>query len=86
MSNTPQDGSIPQDAATIAQYQKLLAESAEAHADYHAWMDSMDPYTASRSDMIDLMESAPSPVVKGMLWGIFTMRIQMAAVTGRAYE
>lgn len=82
-TNTPEGA---REAAVVADYQRLFAEVTDQHADYHAWMDEIDPFTATRPEMIDLMESAPSDLIKGYLFGIYTMRIQMAAVTGRAYE
>lgn len=72
--------------AAIRRVQRLMAESMAGHPDFHAWMDEVDPYTACRGDLADLMDSAPSDVVRGLLFGIHMMRIQIAAVTGRAYE
>lgn len=66
----------------FAEIQKLR----DSHPDYFAWFEDVDPDTASRSDLTDLMVSAPTEQVKFFLFGKFSMRLMIATVTGREFK
>lgn len=86
MNDKLHDESAQMESGALRRIQTVIADSVAAHPDFHAWMDETDPFTASRTELADLMDSAPTDVVKGMLFGIHMMRIQISMVTGRAYE
>jgi cAMP phosphodiesterase len=54
--------------------------------DYFAYFEDVDPDTCSRSDLYDLMHSAPNERVRFFLLGKYTMRISIASITGREFK
>lgn len=68
--------------ACFSQIQSLR----DTHPEYFAYFEDVDPDVASRADLLDLIASAPTDAVKFFLLGKFTMRMAIAAVTGREFK
>jgi len=45
-----------------------------------------DPFIAPKSDVQRLIDTAPDKWARGLVMGIDMFRVQMEAITGRAYE
>jgi hypothetical protein len=58
----------------------------DTNPDFFAFLDDVDPDTASRSDLVDLMASAPNEKIAFYLFGKYSMRLMMAAITGREFR
>lgn len=64
-----------------------LWESLRAsHPEYFAYLEDVDPDLATRAEMLDLMNSAPTQDILMFVYAKFTTRIQIASITGRAFE
>lgn len=79
---SPQSEAIPE---AVKRLQDKLRASELSHAEFHAWMDSIEPFTSSREEMLDLIEAVPSEFLGGFLLGIYSFRVMMGSVTGRGY-
>lgn len=61
-----------------------IEELRETHPEFFAYFEDVDPDTAPRAELVDLMASAPNAQVKYFLFGHLAARMAMAAATGRA--
>lgn len=79
--------SQPNEAMTegLRRLQDKLKASEVTHAEFHAWMDSIEPFTASREEMLELIDAVPNEFLSGFLLGIYSFRVMMANVSGRGY-
>jgi hypothetical protein len=73
-----------QGPARRAGIEQLKRES-EAHDAWFAQLDLLDVDTCDKHDLLDLLICAPSPFMRGYLYGKITMRVEIAAMTGRAF-
>jgi hypothetical protein len=48
-------------------------------------LEDTDPDTADVHAVLTLLESAPNAFARGMVFGKFTLRMQIAALTGRGF-
>lgn len=55
------------------------------HPDWFELYDDTVPDNAPRADVVELLASAPNDFAKGLMYGKFTMRVELEAVTGRAF-
>ena len=56
------------------------------YPDWHAMYEDVMPDTvATRSEMIELWTTAPTDWAKGVMYGKFTLRLEIAAHTGIAF-
>lgn len=62
-----------------------LRDLSEKFQEWFDEFDLIDPDFCTREELTKLMLGAPTSFVEGMLFGKFTMRIQMAALTGRTF-
>lgn len=90
------DHNLPGDATTAAQpsngmtpglkrLQDKLRACEISQAEFNAWMDSVEPFTCSREEMLELIEAVPNDFLGGFLLGIYSFRVMMANVSGRGY-
>ena len=56
------------------------------HPDWYEQMDDVAVDSAPRADIVELLHSAPNEFARGFIYGKFTMRMELAAVTGRPFE
>jgi hypothetical protein len=63
-----------------------MAELMRVFPDWFYLYDDTNPDTAKRTELVDLLESAPNLFAMGLIYGKFTMRLELAAVTGRSFE
>lgn len=56
----------------------------ETHPEFFAYFEDVDPDTAPRAELVDLMASSPNDQVKYFLFGQLAARMALAAITGRA--
>ena len=64
---------------------KKLDEVRETPPAWHADYEDIDPFVASRSDVEQLLDTAPDEFCKGLITGILMMRQTIAAVTNREF-
>lgn len=61
----------------------------ELMAQFPAWFELYDdtlPDNAPRDEVVELMSSAPSDFALGLLYGKFTMRLELETMTGRPFK
>ena len=66
----------------------ILPEIAALRREHPVWLfrfEDVEPGTADAEEVLDLLMSAPNSFAKGLVFGMFTCRMQIAAVTGRAF-
>jgi len=63
-----------------------FAELRNSNAEYFAYLEDVSPDLARRAELVDLMNSAPTLEVLMFLYAKFTMRLQLAAITGREFD
>lgn len=73
-----------QGPARRAAIEQLTRESI-AHDEWFSRMDLVDADTCERAELLELLETAPSPFMRGYLYGKLTVRVEIAAMTGRSY-
>ena len=54
----------------------------DSHPDWYYYLEEVDPDLANREEMMDLLQSAPTPEAKFFIFGKLTMRIQLARLYG----
>lgn len=70
----------------LASCEKKMNELRETHPDWYELFEDTFPDNAPRAEVVELMASAPTDFAKGMMFGKFSMRLELEAVTGRAFE
>jgi hypothetical protein len=71
--------------AVVNQLLDSLISLRSTHADYSAALDDTDPDFSTRSELLSLIEAAPTPEIKYFLFGKLTSRISLAAMNGRRF-
>ncbi len=69
----------------LAQCCSELSSLKTTHPNWYAELDDVDPDICPRSDLVELMNTAPTPAARGYLLGKFTMRIAVSTITGRPF-
>lgn len=75
----------PEETA-IARCDTRIKELQQSHPDWFELFDDTLPDNAPRSEVVELMLSAPNDFSMGLMYGKYTMRLEIAAVTGRDFE
>ena len=89
MSNSlqnDQNENSPTEVIAIARCDKKINDLREQHADWFELFDDTLPDSAPRAEVVELMASAPSDFALGLMYGKFTMRLELEAVTGREFS
>ena len=66
--------------------EKKMQELQRLHADWFELFDDTLPDSAPRLEVAELMLSAPNDFALGLMYGKFTMRLELEAMTGRAFK
>ena len=64
----------------------LFEELRKSHPEFYAYMDDGDPMLASRGELVTLMERAPNDAIFMFLYANFSMRLELALITGRGFS
>lgn len=73
------------EAQGLIQCQQEMSDLRQDHALWFSEFEDIDPDTADVEDVLSLLQTAPSGFAKGLIFGKFTLRMQLAAVTGRGF-
>lgn len=65
---------------------KKMQELQRLYADWFELFDDTLPDSAPRQEVVELMMSAPNDFALGLMYGKFTMRLELEAMTGRAFQ
>jgi hypothetical protein len=85
MSTQPQNAIDSPEVTAIARCDQKMNELKEQHADWFELFDDTLPDSAPRAEVVELMMSAPNDFALGLMYGKFTMRLELEAVTGRDF-
>lgn len=69
----------------MARPRKILADIFAIHPDWAEYFDEVDPFSATAPELLDLITSAPNDAAVMLLYGFFSARIEIAAMTGRPF-
>lgn len=74
------------EAAGMAVAQAQWDEIRQNHPDWYARYDELMPdSSATRSEMAELWATAPTPWAAGVVYGKFTLRLEISAHTGMPF-
>lgn len=73
------------EASVVKNLFTQLADVQRTAPDYYAHFDDVDSDTATRKELLELMNSAPNECVKYVLFGKYSMRMSLAAAIGRDF-
>lgn len=62
-----------------------IASLRQTNPEWFAYLEDVDPDTARRAELVDMMASAPNDLLLGFLYGKFTNRLVLATITGREF-
>lgn len=65
---------------------ELFSRSQEGNPEWHIHFDDVDPISADRDDVAQLMDTAPTGFTRGYMKGIVAIRQQLAIVSGRPFD
>lgn len=65
---------------------RKMQELSTKHPDWFELFDDTLPDNAPRSEVVELMQTAPSDFAMGLMYGKFTMRIELETMTGRPFK
>lgn len=65
--------------------QKML-ELSSKFPDWYELYDETLPDNAPREEVVELLRTAPNDFAMGLLYGKFTMRLELEAMTGRPFQ
>lgn len=71
------------EAAALRIAEAAIAKVAANFPDWFLLFEDVQIETASRQELTELMSTAPTEFVHGLLHGVYLMRIEIAAITGR---
>lgn len=74
------------EATSMAQVERHWDEIRQNYPDWYARYDELMPdTTATRSEMAELWATAPTPWAAGVVYGKFTLRLEISAHTGMPF-
>jgi hypothetical protein len=74
----------PEQAALLACAHKMK-QLQSSHPDWFALYEDTLVNTARRTEIIELLHSAPTDFALGLLHGVYAMRVELETVTGRQF-
>lgn len=77
---------LAQDTEILFLLQKRMEVVRQEDPEWFAGFEDGDPYTASVSTLRQMISTAPTDFVLGVLVGIYTIRQQIAILTERPFE
>ena len=69
----------------MRQSAQWLEEAADRSPDWFAYFEDVQAFSAPKSDLMELLRTAPTPFARGLIYGIVLMRQELAVVTGRDF-
>lgn len=88
--NASQFGIVGADATAEGQAlstcEKKLNDVRAKFPDWYELLEETFPDNAPRAEVVELLQSAPNDFAMGLMFGKFSMRLELEAVTGRAFE
>lgn len=57
-----------------------------AHPEWYEHFEDTFPDSAPRAEVVELMRTAPNDFAHGLMYGKFTLRLEIEAMTGRAFS
>lgn len=58
----------------------------KTHSEWYELFEDALPDSACRADLVELLASAPNAFALGLLYGKYTMRLEIEALTGRPFQ
>lgn len=86
LQNTAPDVMIAEEEQKLLNACALLQQQAEeASPDWAAYYEDVQPCSAPKADILELLRCAPTPFAKGLMYGIYLMRYELSLMTGREF-
>lgn len=71
--------------AALRAAEQCMLQVEQRFADWFAAYEDAQPDTAPRSEVVELMASAPTDFARGLIYGKYLMRLEIAAITKRPW-
>lgn len=88
-----QDRGRPTDEGLVRREDRLVQSCAarmeqamQTSPDWFAYFEDVQAMSASRADVLELLRCAPDEFTRGLMYGIYLMRSELALVTGREFD
>lgn len=81
----PSKGASREDQLVLACSQRM-DHVAQVHPDWFAYFDDVQALSAMRADVAELLRCAPTEFTRGLMYGIYLMRSEIALITGREFK
>lgn len=82
---TPMGDASAQERHALALAEAEMAKLETQFTQWWALFDDTSPYMAPRAEVVELMETAPNAFALGVFYGLYTMRLEIAAMTKREW-
>ena len=81
----PSKGASREDQLVLA-CARRMDQVSEIHPDWFAYFDDVQALSAMRTDVAELLRCAPTEFTRGLMYGIYLMRSEIALITGREFK
>lgn len=72
--------------SALAQAEKAMMEIERIFPEWFALYEDIFPDSAPRAEFVELLKAAPNEFARGMLYGKYLMRLEIAAITKRPWN
>ena len=85
-SSATSSTSFAEERALHEQLTDEIEASRDLDPEWFARYEDTDPYTCPRAELFALMKTAPSEAGRMFLFGLFSFRLEIAAITERGFN
>lgn len=86
LQNTAPDAMMSEEEQKLLNACTALQQQAEdLSPDWAAYYEDVQPCSAPKADILELLRCAPTPFARGLMYGIYLMRYEMSLMTGREF-
>jgi len=78
-------GAMREDQLVLA-CSRRMDQVAQIHPDWFAYFEDVQALSAMRTDVTELLRCAPTEFTRGLMYGVYLMRGEMALITGREFK
>ena len=83
------EGGLPESGAEERAALRLVEASVlqleQQHPEWWALYEEVNPDSAPRAEVVELMAAAPNEFARGLVYGKYLMRLEIAAITNRPW-
>jgi len=80
------DGAERNEERLVQSCAARLDHAMQTSPEWFAYFDDVQALSANRADIAELLRCAPDEFTRGLMYGIYIMRSEMALITGRDFN